>query len=69
MGFHRYINFSLGLDPDPAPGRAGGEPSKATDADIRNALAAVKRRFEGLKFDGFVIVEIKDDLRKPGDRH
>jgi len=67
VGFHRYINFSLGLEPEPTPGRAGGE-KQATDADYRTALAAAKRRFEGLKFDGFVIADIRDDLRKPGDR-
>jgi len=68
VGHHRYINFSLGLDPDPSPGRAGGEPRKPTDDDNRRALTAVKKRFEGLKFDGFVITEIRDDLKNTSDR-
>ncbi len=64
MPHHRYINLSLGLEKDPAAGKAGGEPGKATRDETARALAAVKRRFDGLKFDGYVIAEISDQDAK-----
>jgi hypothetical protein len=57
---HRFINLSIGLDKDPSGGRKGGEPSKPTADEIARALEAVRRRFQGLKFDGYVIADITD---------
>jgi hypothetical protein len=55
---HRFINLNIGLDRDPSGGMKGGDRSKPTNEDIAKALAVVKTRFEGLKFDGYVITDI-----------
>ena len=58
MTHHRFINLSIGLEKDPSGGRKGGERSKPTADEIARALEAVRKRFEGLKFDGYVIADI-----------
>jgi hypothetical protein len=55
---HRFINLNIGLDKAPGGGMKGGERSKATNDEIARALEAVRRRFEGLTFDGYVIADI-----------
>ena len=59
---HRYINLGLGLELA-GGGRAGGERDKPAPETIRaRALEAVKKRLEGLTFDGFTIIDVVDPL-------
>ena len=58
MTHHRFINLSLGLDRDPSGGMKGGERNMPTADELAKALEAVRRRFEGLRFDGYVIADI-----------
>jgi hypothetical protein len=55
---HRFINLNIGLDKDPSGGMTGGDRSKPTSDEIAKALEVVRKRFEGLKFDGYVITDI-----------
>ena len=63
MGHPRYINFSLGIDPDPSGGRKGGEKDKKpTPQEKARVLAKAKEKIERMKFEGYIVTEVADDL-------
>jgi hypothetical protein len=63
VGFHRYINFSIGIDKAPSGGKAGGEREQPpTKEEKRTVLAKAKKKIEGMNLDGYVVTEIADDL-------
>ena len=60
MPHHRFINLGIGLEPA-GSGKAGGERDRpATAEDKAKALRAAKRQLEGMKVDGFKIVDVVD---------
>lgn len=60
MPHHRFINFGLGLEPA-GSGKAGGERARpATAEDRARALRAAKEKLEGMKIEGFKIVDVVD---------
>jgi hypothetical protein len=63
VGFHRYINFSIGIDKAPSGGKAGGERDKPpTKEEKAVVLAKAKKKIEGMNLDGYVVTEVADDL-------
>jgi hypothetical protein len=63
VSFHRYINFSLGIDVDSSGGLKGGErDKKPTQEEKARVLAKAKRKFEGTKLDGYVVTVVADDI-------
>jgi len=63
MSYHRYINFSIGIDKAPSGGKAGGERDKPpTQEEKKSVLAKAKKKIEGMNLDGYVVTEIADDL-------
>jgi hypothetical protein len=66
VAHHRYINFSLGIDQDPGGGRKGGEQDKKpTPQERASVLAKAKAKIERMKFDGYVVTQIADDIPEP----